>query len=110
MDIRRFRNRDKSQAIAQLRWLGWVMLMMFTLLQAAKGADADRRAVKGPERGGSTELQAPAVSLGGQDRAVAHGRDAAVLAPSASEGWSFLRLSPEDRVRIPLKDWAGSQR
>jgi hypothetical protein len=38
MDTRRFRERLLSQRVAQFRWLGWVMLMMFTLVQVAQAA------------------------------------------------------------------------
>ena len=34
MDTRRHR----AQSLAQFRWLGWVMLMMFVLVQAAQGS------------------------------------------------------------------------
>lgn len=39
MDIRRFRNRSQSESVAKFRWLGWVMLMMFVLVQTATGAN-----------------------------------------------------------------------
>lgn len=38
MNTRRFRNR--SQAFLQMRWLGWVMLMMFVLVQTVAAAEA----------------------------------------------------------------------
>jgi hypothetical protein len=38
MDTRRFLKHSQSQALAQFRWLGWVMLMMFVLVQTATGA------------------------------------------------------------------------
>ena len=37
MDTRRFRNHPSSEALAQVRWLGWVMIMMFVLVQTAMG-------------------------------------------------------------------------
>ena len=40
MDTRRFRNHPSSEALAQVRWLGWVMIMMFVLVQTATGATA----------------------------------------------------------------------
>ena len=40
MDTRRFQKHSRSRALAQFRWLGWVMLMMFVLVQTAMGADA----------------------------------------------------------------------
>jgi hypothetical protein len=46
MDTRRFRNRSQSQALARMRWLGWVMLMMFVLVQMATGAESDGRFCK----------------------------------------------------------------
>ena len=33
MDTRRFRRDSQSRAFTAFRWLGWVMLMMFVLLQ-----------------------------------------------------------------------------
>jgi hypothetical protein len=39
MDTRRSRDNSRSQALAQVRWLGWVMLMMFVLVQTATGTD-----------------------------------------------------------------------
>jgi len=38
MDTRRFRKDSHSHRLAQARWLGWVMLMMFVLVQTATGA------------------------------------------------------------------------
>jgi hypothetical protein len=38
MDTRRFR--DRSEAIAAFRWLGWVMLMMFVLVQTVHASAA----------------------------------------------------------------------
>jgi hypothetical protein len=38
MDTRRFRKHLSSDRLAQFRWLGWVMLMMFTLVQVAQAA------------------------------------------------------------------------
>ena len=41
MDTRRFRHHARS--IAVFRWLGWVMLMMFTLVQAVQATAAGAR-------------------------------------------------------------------
>ena len=38
MDTRRYLNESRSRTLAQFRWLGWVMLMMFVLVQIAMGA------------------------------------------------------------------------
>lgn len=38
MDTRRFRSDSRAHRLAQARWLGWVMLMMFVLVQSAAGA------------------------------------------------------------------------
>jgi hypothetical protein len=38
MDTRRFLKHSQSQALAQFRWLGWVMLMMFVLVQLRLGS------------------------------------------------------------------------
>jgi len=38
MDTRRYLKESRSRALAQFRWLGWVMLMMFVLVQVAMGA------------------------------------------------------------------------
>ena len=40
MDTRRFRNHPSSEALAQVRWLGWVMIVMFVLVQTATGGTA----------------------------------------------------------------------
>lgn len=40
MNTRRFRNHPSSEALAQVRWLGWVMIMMFVLVQTATGGTA----------------------------------------------------------------------
>jgi hypothetical protein len=37
MNTRRFRSPEHLRAFAQFRWLGWVMLMMFVLIQTATG-------------------------------------------------------------------------
>jgi hypothetical protein len=44
MDTRRFRKHRSSEALAQVRWLGWVMIMMFVLVQAATGGTKSRPA------------------------------------------------------------------
>jgi|KBSSwiStaDraftv2_1062776.scaffolds.fasta_scaffold02897_7 hypothetical protein len=41
MDTRRSRHPSRSDAIAMVRWLGWVMLMMFVLVQTAQAAAGD---------------------------------------------------------------------
>jgi len=41
MDRRRFRHPAPSDALAAFRWLGWVMLMMFVLVQTAHAAGSD---------------------------------------------------------------------
>ncbi len=38
MDTRRYRDDSRAHRLAQARWLGWVMLMMFVLVQTATGA------------------------------------------------------------------------
>jgi hypothetical protein len=38
MDTRRFRYQSPFQAFVAFRWLGWVMLMMFVLIQTAHAA------------------------------------------------------------------------
>jgi hypothetical protein len=38
MDTRRFRHHSPSETLAAFRWLGWVMLMMFVLVQTAHAA------------------------------------------------------------------------
>jgi hypothetical protein len=38
MDTRRFRQHSPAEVFAAFRWLGWVMLMMFVLVQAARAA------------------------------------------------------------------------
>ena len=38
MNTRRYLNESRSRTLAQFRWLGWVMLMMFVLVQIARGA------------------------------------------------------------------------
>lgn len=40
MDTRRFRNHPSSETLARVRWLGWVMIMMFVLVQTATGSTA----------------------------------------------------------------------
>lgn len=40
MDTRRFRNHPSSDTLARVRWLGWVMIMMFVLVQTATGSTA----------------------------------------------------------------------
>ena len=40
MDTRRFRKHSPSETLARVRWFGWVMLMMFVLVQTARGAGA----------------------------------------------------------------------
>ena len=37
MNTRRYVNESRSRTLAQFRWLGWVMLMMFVLVQVAMG-------------------------------------------------------------------------
>lgn len=38
MDTRHYRKRSQSDALARARWLAWVMVMMFVLVQTAVGA------------------------------------------------------------------------
>ena len=38
MDTRRNVNESRLRALAQFRWLGWVLLMMWVLVQVAMGA------------------------------------------------------------------------
>jgi hypothetical protein len=38
MDTRRFHRPSPAEAFAAFRWLGWVMLMMFVLVQTAQAA------------------------------------------------------------------------
>ena len=45
---------SQSQALAQFRWLGWVMLMMFVLVQTAMGADAAGGTFRKGPGGGSS--------------------------------------------------------
>jgi hypothetical protein len=56
MDTRRFRNHSRSEAIARVRWFGWVMLMMFVLVQMATGAENEEGLAKSlrPEGASST--------------------------------------------------------
>lgn len=55
MDTRRFRRPAPADALAAFRWLGWVMLMMFVLVQSAQagaaGTHAQARASKPHARG-----------------------------------------------------------
>jgi hypothetical protein len=39
MDKRRIRNDSQSKVLARARWFGWVMLMMFVLVQMAAGSE-----------------------------------------------------------------------
>jgi hypothetical protein len=43
MDTRRFRRSSQSDAVAAFRWLGWVMLMMFVLVETAHGTAGGAR-------------------------------------------------------------------
>ena len=38
MNTRRFGRLSRSDAVAAFRWLGWVMLMMFVLVETAHAA------------------------------------------------------------------------
>ena len=38
MDTRRLRKNRREQAVDQFRWWGWVLLMMFVLVQSATAA------------------------------------------------------------------------
>ena len=38
MDSRRFRKNRSTEMVDRARWLGWVMLMMFVLIQVASSA------------------------------------------------------------------------
>ena len=40
MDSRRFRRNRSAEILDRVRWLGWVMLMMFVLTQIASGTTA----------------------------------------------------------------------
>jgi hypothetical protein len=48
MNARRSKNHSRSQAIARVRWFGWVMLMMFVLVQMATGAEIEGGPPKSP--------------------------------------------------------------
>ena len=41
MDTRRLRNHRHSQMLAEARWWGWVLLMMFVLVQVANTGIAE---------------------------------------------------------------------
>jgi len=41
MDTRRSRHPSPSDTLAAFRWLGWVMLMMFVLVQTVRAAGGD---------------------------------------------------------------------
>ena len=43
MDTRRFRRPTPPDALAAARWLGWVTLMMFVLVQTVQSATAGTR-------------------------------------------------------------------
>jgi hypothetical protein len=62
MDTRRFRKHSQSEALAQFRWLGWVMLMMFVLVQTAPGADTSCGRLEGAHIAGSLPSQATAAA------------------------------------------------
>jgi hypothetical protein len=57
MNTRRFRRSAQLQTFAQFRWLGWVMLMMFVLIQTAAGTTTPS---EGPGRQPSRPLEADA--------------------------------------------------
>ena len=65
MDTRRFRRSSRSDAVAAFRWLGWVMLMMFVLVQTAHAVAGGARV-----QVDSAEPQKPALSEASGSRAV----------------------------------------
>src|SRR6201992_3547005 len=54
------RSRDRAQRLAQVRWLGWVMLMMFVLVQSAMGAGVSGTRAERPGELRNRLLQASA--------------------------------------------------
>jgi hypothetical protein len=64
MDTRRFHRHSPSDAIAAFRWLGWVMLMMFVLVEtahaAAGGAQAQVDTAGPPKRALSEAIEVEA--------------------------------------------------
>jgi hypothetical protein len=61
MDTRRFRRPAPSDAVAAFRWLGWVMLMMFVLVQ---NAHAERSGTTTKARASGPQARELSVSPG----------------------------------------------
>jgi hypothetical protein len=60
MDARRFRDHSRSETLARCRYLGWVLLMMFVLVQTAAGMVSTAGRFDGDEAVGSPLLRATA--------------------------------------------------
>jgi hypothetical protein len=78
MDTRRFRKQLQSQTIARVRWFGWVMLMMFVLVQMATGAE-NRSSVSKSSRPEAASFQGRA-----EFRPTAHQVTVKARAPTAA--------------------------
>jgi hypothetical protein len=63
MDTRRYLNESRLRALAQFRWLGWVMLMMSVLVQVAMGASPAVGCGRGPGVSGAAVAPDCAVDL-----------------------------------------------
>jgi hypothetical protein len=106
MNTRRFRKHTPSETLARVRWFGWVMLMMFVLVQMAMGADpAGGRSERAPvEEGGGPFFQASA-DFNSETHQVT------VKAPAPAAAWDYSSaigrrsfVVYEDNVRQPVED------
>ncbi len=103
MDTRRFRN-SPSQTLAQMRFLGWAMLMMFVLVQTAAGMAAPSGHAEDSAQGNSAFFQARA-EFDPDTHLVA------VKARAPVSAWDFTTdIGPqsfvvyENQVRQPVED------
>jgi hypothetical protein len=108
MDTRRFRKHPSSEALAQVRWLGWVMIMMFVLVQTAIGATASRDRSEEVSAETSSYVQARA-DFDLQTRQVTVEANPAVLASADTLKWPDLELPASRPIQIPLRATAAPQ-
>lgn len=104
METRRFRNHVLSQRLARFRWLGWVLLMMFTLVQLAQAAPITASSRSGSEQDGSAVPQTSA-----EFNPKTHEVTVKARVPAAA--WNFTNeigrhglVVYEDNARQPIED------
>lgn len=102
MNTRRFRNHSPSLTLDQFRWLGWTVLMMFVLVQTARGSEAPGGRAEG------VAMSHPLAQASAEFNPTTH--QVTVKAYASPAAWDFTgELGPrsfvvyEDAIRQPIE-------